>query len=93
MPPAPLEYQGRPAIAAFLLRLFAWAGGRRDRLVPTRANGQPAFACYSNETGSPVAQATGLIVLTLESHRVAAITRFLDVEVLAPFALPRALRD
>src|SRR5829696_8643632 len=44
MPPLPLEYQGRDAIAAFL----GWreeVRGRPLRLVPTRANTQPAFGC------------------------------------------------
>jgi RNA polymerase sigma-70 factor (ECF subfamily) len=50
MPPAPLEYEGLPAIASFLLELFSWASGRRDRLIPTRANTQAAFACYRYET-------------------------------------------
>ena len=46
MPPAPLEYQGPAAIGRFLSSVPA--GGRLDlfRLVPTRANGQPAFGCY-----------------------------------------------
>ena len=43
MPPFPLEYQGRDAVA----RLRASFGsGRRFDLVPTRANGQPAFGAY-----------------------------------------------
>jgi RNA polymerase sigma-70 factor, ECF subfamily len=42
MPPAPYEYQGRNAIAAFL-RDRAALRGADFRLVPTRANGQPAF--------------------------------------------------
>ena len=40
MPPAPFEYQGRDVAGQALTRLF---GQRRYRLVPTRANGQPAF--------------------------------------------------
>jgi hypothetical protein len=46
MPPEPLEYQGPDAIARFLATVPA--GGRLDqfRLVPTRANGQPAFGAY-----------------------------------------------
>ena len=44
MPPIPLEYQGRDVVA----RLFAgiFGSGRRVDLVPTRANGQPAFGAY-----------------------------------------------
>ena len=45
MPPQPLEYQGHEAIAAFL-RHRAELRGAALRVVPTRANTQPAFACY-----------------------------------------------
>ena len=40
MPPMPFEYEGRDIVARFCAALF---GGRRFDLVPTRANGQPAF--------------------------------------------------
>ena len=49
MPPVTLEYQGRGAIASFLRDISTWQGPRRYRLVPTRANGQPAFGCYLQE--------------------------------------------
>jgi RNA polymerase sigma-70 factor, ECF subfamily len=44
MPPQPLEYQGEQAIAAFL-RHRAELRGAALRVVPTRANNQPAFGC------------------------------------------------
>jgi hypothetical protein len=43
MPPEPLAYQGHEAIAAFL-RHTEELRGVPLRLVPTRANAQPAFA-------------------------------------------------
>ena len=46
MPPATLEYQGPAAIASFLTQSARYRGGRRIALIPTRANGQPAFGCY-----------------------------------------------
>ena len=52
MPPVPLEYQGRAAIGGFLRDCARWRGGRRQRLIPTRANGQPAFACYCQDSVS-----------------------------------------
>ena len=91
MPPAPHQYQGAAAIASFLRASAAWHGARRFRLVPTRANGQPAFGCYLGDPREPVAPAAGLIVLTLDGGRIAAITRFLDNGVLRPFGLPQAL--
>jgi RNA polymerase sigma-70 factor (ECF subfamily) len=44
MPPLPLEYQGRDAVARFCAGIFG--AGRRFDPVPTRANGQPAFGAY-----------------------------------------------
>ena len=65
MPPQPYEYQGPLAIAGFIV---AERTGRRDanlRLVPTRANGQPAFGCYLPDPQAAVLRAYGLMVLTL----------------------------
>jgi RNA polymerase sigma-70 factor (ECF subfamily) len=85
MPPEPYEYQGRAAIAEFLwLASAAARAGRSIRLVPTRANGQPAFAHYIREPGAPAAQLSGLFVLSLslrpplsgEGGAVAVLTRF-----------------
>jgi len=44
MPPLPMEYQGRELAARFFA--CAFHGGRRFRLIPARANGQPAFGLY-----------------------------------------------
>lgn len=60
----------------------------RFRLVPVRANGQPAFGCYLKDPHVPVARAYGLIVLALRGDRVAAITGFADTSVFGPFGLP-----
>ena len=58
-------------------------------LVPTRANGQPAFGAYLRApTG--IRPATGIFVLTLTGDRISAITRF-DESVLPSFGLPRSL--
>jgi RNA polymerase sigma-70 factor, ECF subfamily len=92
MPPSPLEYQGRAAIAGFLREIERWRGGRRYRLIPTRANTQPAFGCYREDEHAPIAHATGLLVLTLEGDRIAVITNFIDSSVLPRFGLPRTLR-
>jgi len=93
MPPATLEYQGAVAIAAFLRQATTWRNGRRNRLVATRANTQPAFGCYREDTQAPIARATALMVLTLEGDRIAAITQFLGDGLLSRFGLPRTLRD
>jgi RNA polymerase sigma-70 factor (ECF subfamily) len=87
MPPLPLEYQGRDVVAHFCASLFG--AGRRFDLVPTRANGQPAFGAYlCAPTG--IRHGTGLYVLTLAGDRICAMTRF-ENNMLASFGLPRSL--
>jgi RNA polymerase sigma-70 factor (TIGR02960 family) len=93
MPPATLEYQGRAAITAFLLEGSRWRSGRTYRLVPTSANGQPAFGCYLRDPQAPIFHAHGLIVLTLSGDQISAVTRFIDNSALAQFGFPRTLRD
>jgi RNA polymerase sigma-70 factor (TIGR02960 family) len=93
MPPVTLEYQGPVAIGAFLREISYWRRGRRYRLVPTRANGQPAYGCYVRDGHAAVFRAHGMIVLTLEGDRISAITRFVDNSVLGWFGLPRTLAD
>ena len=93
MPPVTLEYQGHEAIAGFLRDITTWRGPRNYRLIPTRANGQPAFGCYLQEAQAPVFRAHGMIVLTLEGDQISAITRFVDNSVMARFGLPRMLAD
>ncbi len=83
MPPAPHEYHGGAAIAAFLRASAAWRADRRLQLRPTRANGQPAFSCH---IVGVVVQPAGLIVLTLTGERLYGITRFLDDRLLRYFA-------
>ena len=48
MPPEPLEYQGHAVIAEFF-QSRPWWGARLTRLVPTRANNQPAFGYYRTD--------------------------------------------
>jgi RNA polymerase sigma-70 factor (TIGR02960 family) len=87
MPPIPLEYEGRDAAA----RLFAgiFGSGRRVDLVPTRANGQPAFGAYLRDS-TGIGHGSGLFVLTLSGERVSAFTRF-ESSLLGWFGLPRSL--
>jgi RNA polymerase sigma-70 factor (TIGR02960 family) len=91
MPPEPWEYQGPTAIAAFIRNREVHLGAHL-RLVPTRANTQPAFGCYlpSPETG--IARPRGVMVLTLVGDQISAITWFADSSVFPQFGLPRMLR-
>ncbi|MBV8946649.1 MAG: RNA polymerase subunit sigma-70 [Solirubrobacterales bacterium] len=91
MPPEPYEYQGQTAIGAFL-RDRAVRRGAPLRLVPTRANGQPAFACYFPSPETQIARPFGLLVLTLDGERISAMTWFADSAMFPLFGLPRMLR-
>ena len=91
MPPLPHAYQGREAIHAFL-RGAEERRGAPMRLVPTRANTQPAFGGYLPVPETDVSRAFSLFVLTLEGDRISAITWFADSSVLPQFGLPRTLR-
>ena len=87
MPPIPLEYLGRDAVARFYASIVRQ--GRIYDLVPTRANGQPAFGTYLRApTG--IRHGVGLLVLTLNGDGICALTRF-DNSVLPWFGLPRSL--
>ena len=92
MPPVPLRYQGREPIARFLAAT-GFRPGRAARLVPTRANGQPAFGLYVRDPQAPVAHASGILVLTLAGSQISAMTGFLDNSALPIFGLPRTLPD
>jgi RNA polymerase sigma-70 factor (TIGR02960 family) len=93
MPPQPMEYQGHQAIRAFLRDRFATHAGRRVRLIPTRANDQPAYGHYIEDPHAPVCRFFGVLVLTLEGDRIAGLTRFGDTAILPGFGLPRLLRQ
>ena len=87
MPPMPFEYEGRDVVARFCASLFG--AGRRFDLMPTRANGQPAFGAYLRPpTG--IRHGTGLYVLTLTGDQICAMTRF-DKSVFPWFGFPRSL--
>jgi hypothetical protein len=90
MPPEPWEYQGPTAIGVFLRDREVARGAMR--LVPTRANSQPAFACYLPLAPGEIARAYALFVLTLEGDRISAISWFSDSSVFSHFGLPRTLR-
>lgn len=91
MPPAAHEYHSPEGIAGFWRASRRWRAGRRLRLVPTRANTQPAFGCYLAEGDRSSAFPMGMIVLTMSGNRIGRITRFLDHTLPARFGLGSAL--
>jgi hypothetical protein len=91
--PRPVPRGRRLPACEFLYAVSFRQGRRRSRLVPTRANGQPAFGRYLRDPHTPVSHAHGMLVLTIAGDRVRVITGFADNSVLARFGLPRTLPD
>jgi RNA polymerase sigma-70 factor (ECF subfamily) len=89
MPPLPLEYHGLELAFRFHHDVV-FRDGRTYRLVPTRANGEPAFGAYVRDPAGGPSHALGLMVFTLAGHRITAITRF-DTALFPYFGLPRSL--
>ena len=84
MPPLPAWFDGREAVMRFVAeRNFAtpW------RLVPLRATGTPAFACYLSVDGGPFTLG-GIIVLILRAGLVTEIASFLDPALHRHLGLP-----
>jgi RNA polymerase sigma-70 factor, ECF subfamily len=90
MPPWAEWFNGRDAVAEFLPR-GPLQDGKLWKLVPTRANGQPALAGYwADEAGT--FRAEGIIVLTLNGEgEISQITSFRSPELFPSFGLPRAM--
>lgn len=88
MPPWPLSFRGRAAAALLLSVIVFHDGTRKFLLVPSRANGQPAFGCYAWDAQHPIPQGDGLIVLTLARDHIAGVARFLDNGLQSRFGLP-----
>ena len=91
MPPEPFEYQGLTSITEFFMLAFAARADRQDRLVATRANGQPAFGHYIGDGQAPIVRGVGVIVLTIGGDRISHLTRFGGSALLSRFGLPRTL--
>jgi RNA polymerase sigma-70 factor (TIGR02960 family) len=89
MPPMPLEYEGRALAGRFFELLLMPT--RRYSLVPTRANGQPAFGAYIVGPGGGRG-ATGLFTVTVADNHICALTRF-ETSEFAWFGLPLSLPE
>ena len=91
MPPYLQWYLGPAAIRGFLA--YAWSaggpGGRR--LLPTAANGQPAFALYAHGRTTTEFPAHSIWLPTLQGDALAGLTGFVDARLFARFGLPASL--
>ncbi|MGW6907016.1 RNA polymerase subunit sigma-70 [Streptomyces sp. NPDC054940] len=93
VPPYPMAYRGRPAIASFFATVPAGGDLTRIMLVPTWANFQPALAAYVRGPGGTRATAYGIMVLTVRGNTIAEITGFTDPALFTLFGLPGQLSD
>jgi RNA polymerase sigma-70 factor (ECF subfamily) len=90
MPPLPLWLQGREAIVTELSTRIS-IPGRHWHLLPTRANGSPAFGLYRQEAQADSYQLFGLMVLSVVEGQIANMVAFLDLSSFSSFALPPIL--
>ncbi|MFL6115676.1 MAG: RNA polymerase subunit sigma-70 [Catenulispora sp.] len=91
MPPAMLEFRGVAAAGRFFSAV-TFRPGRSYRLVPTRANRQPAFGVYTRDRHTGAWRAYGLLVIAIGGEKITTVTGF-DISVMAGFGLPRTLPE
>ena len=97
MPPSPSWYQGHKAIGIFASAtvfaddgMFPGNALNRWRLLPTRANGSPAFAIYQRDEKNDY-QAFGLIALTIDKDKLSQIISFIDPSLPPLFGFPATI--
>jgi hypothetical protein len=89
MPPLPFEYRGTVAVHRFFTAIRVHRP-RIDRLVPVRANGQPAWGAYLRDPVTGILHIMEIVVVGFAADRICELTRF--ETTLAPyFGLPRTL--
>lgn len=88
MPPLSVRYVGPDEIGGFLGT--GPGGGRLDRfrLVPIRANRQPAFAVYYRDGGDGAYEEHAVLVIAIEGDAIASLTRFTGPDLFKRFGLP-----
>lgn len=92
MPPYDLWLRGHDNIVGWMLGVGAVCRG--SRLVPTVANGTPAFAHYHPSQSGTGFDPWALMVIEITDGRIAGITSFLDTERWFPlFDLPKHLEE
>ncbi len=90
MPPIPDWYQGQAAIRTFISTVVLRDAEVGDwHLVPTRANGQPAFGWYRRD--GAVYRPFAIQVLTIDGYLMSDITTFANPALFKPFGLPEEI--
>lgn len=92
MPPIPMWFSGPESVAEFMLGPGHEC--RDSRLIPTGANGLPAFGHYKTSDREGVWEPWSITVLELEGGRIKGLNYFLDAARLFPlFGLPPEYRE
>jgi RNA polymerase sigma-70 factor (ECF subfamily) len=92
MPPLPTWVKGRAAIREFVSRHILDGDARgRWRLVPTQANGQPAFAWYRRRSSPAGFTAFAIQVVTIAGGWISDATTFGFPQLFSAFGLPPEL--
>jgi RNA polymerase sigma-70 factor (ECF subfamily) len=76
MPPEGARIAGAEAIGAFFATQPLQGRLDRIRLLPARANGQPALAAYADDHGEGRFDAYGLMVFAIDGEQIVGITGF-----------------
>jgi RNA polymerase sigma-70 factor (ECF subfamily) len=90
MPPFTAWYQGAENIGRLIDTQCPADGPGDMRLIPTRANGQPAFGLYMRGDDD-VYRPFNLPVLTLGPSGITHVACFFDLRLFATFGLPETL--
>ena len=90
MPPLLTWFSGRADVVRFFAAASVFAAPGQLRLVPVRANGQPAFAAYQREPDG-VYRAYAVTVPTVTATGIARIVTFFDPDLFGSFGLPAAI--
>jgi RNA polymerase sigma-70 factor (ECF subfamily) len=91
MPPLPFEYRGPAAAHRFFTAIDALPM-RFDKMMPVRANRQPAWGEYSRNPRTGGLHLRGVIVVGLAGDRISELTRF-ETNVAPYLGLTRTLDD
>jgi len=90
MPPLPFEYHGTEAIGRFFAATDAHPACPVARMLPTRANGQPAWALYVRDHTSGLLHCAGVLVAAFSPDGVSALTLF-EAALASRFGFPRTV--
>src|SRR6266566_9487287 len=90
MPPLLTWFAGRADVTRFLAAAPVFAAPGQLRLVPVRANGQPAFAAYQREPDGTY-RAYAVTAPTVTATGIARIVTFFDPDLFGSFGLPATI--